>query len=421
MEDSKHYSQFRWAVLGLISIVTICAAITMMSFAPLMGVIAKDLETNVGSATFGLMGLNMLAMAIGCAVSGYLLDRFGVFPVINCGMVLLIAGHALMPWLGHSYWPTVAIRVVEGIGAAPVFVAIGPAVARWFPPQEAGTAIGLQSVAITAGNLFGLIAAPRLALSRSWQNSMAWLSVGMAVALVIVIALSVMAEKRSPAEPVVASSTPTQAGVSKLVINRPFLVGLLGMCCGIWTMQAFMSLAPGYLAVAPPVGVGFGPMVAGKLMMAVLLSGMVASLVGGVLVDRVFGGKCWPVVLTGFAMIAVCVVLLVMPQIYHHQAALVLSLVLVGAGTPFINPVLMVFAAKIFPHSVVGRVVGSWMSIGLFSGAAGVMVASAALRSTGNYRLSMETISVVAVAGIVVALFLYRAESDPTSCSESKV
>jgi hypothetical protein len=61
------------------------------------------------------------------------------------------------------------------------------------------------------------------------------------------------------------------------------------------------------------------------------------------------------------------------------------------------------------------------MSIGLFSGAAGVMVASAALRSTGNYRLSMETISVVAVAGIVVALFLYRAESDPTSCSESKV
>jgi|GEM_PF-398473 MFS family permease len=420
METSVHYSRFRWAVLGLIVIATICSAMITVSFAPLIGEIAADLHVNLGIASFGFMGLHMLLMAAACALSGVLIDRLGIFPVINAGMIIIIVSNALLPWLGHAYWPTVAIRLIEAIGCAPVFVAIGPAVARWFPPLEVGAALGLQSVAISFGIMLGLIAGPSLTLSAgSWQRGLAWISVGMSLAFIVVFATSLAARKYSP--PALEPETSSSAiGISKLARTRPFLAGIVGLACGIWTQQAFNSLAPGYLAVAPPMGVGFGPLTAGKLMTTVLLAGIFSSLAGGVLVDKMCGGKARPVVLTGFALIAICLILLILPPVFSQRSALIVCLVLIGTGTPFINPVILGFAAKTFPSSVVGRVVGTWMSIAIFSGAAGVMVGSATLRSTGNYQLCMEIISAVAVVGFLAALFIYPAESSQTTTLESE-
>jgi MFS family permease len=420
MNTSEHYSRFRWVILGQIVIVTMCSAIIMISFAPLMGVIAQDLRISIGSASFGFMGLHMLAMAVGCALSGYLIDRFGVFPVINCSVAVILVSNALLLWLGHSYWPIVAIRVIEALGCAPVFVAIGPATALWFPPREAGAALGLQSVAISAGIMLGLIVSPQLALSAgSWQKGIACLSIGIAAATVFVIGISMAAKRYLPPTATVAADTPPTS-ISSLVLTRPFLAGILGMSCGVWTQQTFNSLTPGYLAVLPPMGLGLGPLVAGKLMTTVMLAGIVSSLIGGILVDKACGGRVRPVVLTGFVLLIVCPVLLLIPQIYNQRPALILCLMLAGAATPFINPVILGFAAKTFPPSVVGRIVGSWMSVALFCGAAGVMVGAGALTSTGTYKLSMEIISAIAVLGFLASFFIYPATTDSVVALDSK-
>jgi MFS family permease len=420
MNTSEHYSRFRWVVLGQIVIVTMCSTTIAISFAPLIGVIAKDLGISMGAASFGFMGLHMLATAVGCAVSGYLIDRFGVFAVINGSMALMVVSNALLPWLGHSYWTTVAIRILEAFGCAPVFVAIGAAVAIWFPPREAGAALGVQSMAISAGIMLGLISSPHLVQSASsWQTGVAELSIGWGMALVFVVAISVIGKKYSPAPPS-AESTSAPDGFSALWGTRPFLAGMLGLCFGVWTQQAFNSLTPGFLAVMPPMGLGLGPVTSGTLMTTVLFSGIVASLAGGILVDKVCGGRSRPIILIGFALIAICPVLMIVPHISSQRFALILCLVLTGAGTPFINPVILGFAAKTFPSSVVGRVVGSWMSAAVFSGAAGVMVGAAALSSTGTYRLSMEITSAMGVAGILTALFIYPAKSKPTLGTEGK-
>jgi MFS family permease len=406
MKSSEHFSGFRWVILAQIVVVTMCSTTIAISFAPLIGVIAKDLGIGMGSASFGFMGLHMLATAVGCAISGYLIDRFGVLSVVNGSMALMVVSNALLPLLGHAYWAVVAIRVVEAFGCAPVFVAIGPAVALWFPPREAGTALGVQSMAISAGIMLGLVASPHLAqAASSWQNGVAELSVGLAVALCFVLVVSYMAKKHAPAAHAALASDSPDA-FSRLWSTRPFLAGLFGICCGVWTQQAFNSLAPGYLAVMPPMGLGLGAVTSGNLMTVVLFAGIVASLVGGILVDKVCGGHARPVITAGFALIAICPVLMVVSSVCSQRFALVLCLVLIGTGTPFINPVILGFAAKTFPASVVGRVVGSWMSAAVFSGAAGVMVGSAALSSTGNYRLPMEVTSAVAVLGLLIALFI---------------
>ncbi len=421
MNTSGQYSRFRWVVLAQILIVTFSSAMIMISFAPLMGIVAKDLGISMGAASFGFMGLHMLATAVSCAIAGYLIDRFGVFSVINASMVLLVVSNALMPWLGHSYWMIVAIRIAEAAGCAPVWVAIGPAVALWFPQREAGTATGLQSMVMSLGVMFGLVVSPQLALSAgSWQKGVAWLSLGLGVATVFVFAMSLIAKKHAPAAPVEAP-TSGPSGIFTLWGTRSFLAGMIGLSCGVWSLQTFNSLTPGYLAVLPPMGLGLGALTAGKLITTVLLAGIVASLVGGLLVDKVFRGRARPVVLMGFVLIAVSPVLMIIPQIGSQRSALILCLIMTGAGTPFVNPVILGFAAKTFSPSVVGKVVGSWMSVAMFSGAVGVMLGATALGSTGAYRLPMETISAIAVVGLIAAIFIYPGHSNPISRLESEL
>jgi MFS family permease len=122
--------------------------------------------------------------------------------------------------------------------------------------------------------------------------------------------------------------------------------------------------------------------------------------------DKVFGGKARPVVLMGFAMIAVCLILLMLPQVYNQRPYLILCLILIGMGTPFINPIVLGFGVESFPPTVVGKVIGIWMSVARLSQAAGVSLGAYALKVTGNYHLSMEIVSAVAVLGFLVATFM---------------
>jgi MFS family permease len=395
----------------------------MISFAPLIGDIAKSQGITPGKASFGFMALHSLMTAVGCAISGRLIDRFGTFMALNAAMVILIVSNTSLIWFGHGYWFLVVIRAIEAMGCAVPVVAIGPVVAHWFPRSEVGVANGAQSVAVSSGMIVGLNLAPALAKNSStWQAGLASLSLGNCVALVFLVIVGIMAKKYMPIVPVRASERAvvenkpkaTTRGDKKYLISRPFIIGAICMAGGLWTQGAFNDLTPGYLAIAQPVGVGFGAIVAGSLFSTVLFAGIAGSILGGVLMDKVFGGKAKPVVLLGFAMIAVCMILLMMPQVYNQRPLLLICLALAGMGTPFINPIILGLGAETFPAKIVGEVIGIWMSVALFSQATGVMVGSIALNATGNYHLSLKIISAIALIGFFVAFFIPRAE-DPLS------
>lgn len=380
----------------------------MISFAPLISVISKELGIDPGTASLGFMGLHALMTAIACILSGVLIDKFGVFRVLNVAMVILIVSNGSLPWLGHGFWPLVIIRAVEAFGCAAPVVAIGSVVSNWFPRSEVGVANGAQSVAISTGMILGLILAPQLALSSSsWQSGLVWLSLGNCVAFVVIFMVGRASKKHmTPTETAEAEVAAPTVSLSNFVFTRPFIVGILCIAGGLWTQNAFNDLTPNYLGQGAPIGIGFGPILAGQLFAIVLAAGIAGSILGGILMDKVFGGKARPVVLMGFAMIAVCLILLMLPQVYNQRPYLILCLILIGMGTPFINPIVLGFGVESFPPTVVGKVIGIWMSVALFSQAAGVSLGAYALKVTGNYHLSMEIVSAVAVLGFLVATFM---------------
>lgn len=408
--DPREHSFLRWWVLTAIVVAGGAGAMIMISPAPLMGVAARSLGVDLGTASFGLMGMFALATAFGCAVSGILIDRLGVFQVLIASIALLGIPNAFLPWLGHSYWAIVGVRILEGLAFAPSLVAIGPVVARWFPPREIGIANAVQSISISVGIIVGLAASPALMrVTDSWQAGVAWVSTLCAVGFLIATGAYLASRRHPPATPAAAVlATPSQnTNLYRQALRNPaFWVGQICIAAGVWTQNAFNDLTPGFLAVAPPVGVGLGPSTAGRLMTTVLIAGIAGALMGGTLVDKVFRGRCRPVILIGFALIAVFCWLLKYQSVHGTRFSLLASLAFVGIGTPFINPSTLGLAARTFPLSIVGKVVGQWMSVALFTGAIGVMAGAIALRTTGTYQLSLDLVSFIAAAGFIAALFL---------------
>ncbi len=398
----------------MLFLATVSSTMIMISFAPLIGDMRAELGISAGTASLGFMGLHALATAIGCFLSGILFARIGIFKVLSAAMLILVVSNASLPLFGNGFWALVIIRAIEGFGCSSCIVAIGPVCAQWFPKREVGTANAGQSVGVSLGMMLGLVAAPHLAAWAScapagaachalanWRVGVAWLSVGNCITFALVTLVGVAARKHQAETAQVEAETaaeiaPSAGGLSAYALTLPFIVGIVCFACGTWTQAAFNDLTPNYFAQAAPVGVGFGALAAGNLFAAVLAAGIIGSMTSGVLLDRVFASRARPLMLSGFAMIAVCVLLLMLPQVYNQRPALILCLFLAGMGTPFVNPIVLAFGAKSFPPAVVPRVIGVWGSVSTLSQAAGVMAGATALKATGNYHLSLWIVSMVA-------------------------
>jgi len=422
MTKTEHASHFRWVVLAAVFVASVSSCMIMISFAPLIGVIRDELGISAGTASLGFMSLHAIATAIGCYLCGILFARYGIFKVLAAAMFILIFSNASLPLFGHGFWPLVIIRIIEGFGCSACIVATGPLCADWFPKKEVGIANGTQSVGVSLGMMLGLKLAPTFAhTASSWQAGLAWLSIGNCVSFTLIVLVGLAARKHMAESAQVQAETAAELGVtggslSTYVLTMAFMVGIFCFACGTWTQAAFNDLTPGYFAIAPPVGVGIGgsmgAMVAGNLFSIVLAAGIIGSILSGLLMDRVFGGRAKPLILMGFAMIAVCVALLMLPQVLGASQVsgtrplLAVCLFLVGMGTPFVNPMVLAFGAKSFPPNVVPRVIGVWGTVSTMSQGVGVTVGALALKSTGNYHMSLWIVSMVATLGFIVALFV---------------
>lgn len=408
MIDSTSHGTFRWWVLLAIAASSLCSGIVIMSFAPLIGDVARDLKVDLGTASFSFIGITMFVSAAGIGLLGFWVDRAGIFPVIISGQLLILLSNAAIPWIGDQFGLLMAIRVLQGLGSAALTVAISPAVAQWFPPQEMGRAMGLQSIGMALGIALGLNAGPALSQALGgWHMGIALLSFAPLLALLMTVLIAVASRRHRPA----ANDRVQHEGPAPLsdFLSMPvFWVGLGALCLCYWVGLSFNGLAPGFLAVPPPVGAGYGSQGAGNLMLLFTFAGVIGPPLGGYLIDRLFDGRSSPLVAIGWILGAVFYTAILFPPVHGNRIFLGAVLLAAGLSNPFINVTLMSYSAKVFPPHVVGRVCGIWLSLSFLAGAGGVMACSLALRATGNYTLPILIIGITSVIGLASAPFLKR-------------
>ncbi len=409
MNEGIRYPGFRWYVLITFLVLQISTTLISISPAPIIGDIAKGLNMSLGATTGSVMGVVNLVIAIACIIAGFLVDRFGFAKMLIVGAVLMIVPTAALPFLGNSFPALMAVRIIQSLGNGPVYASIAMIAALWFPAHQRGIVTGLQGSAVTLGFAIGFVTTPlTFELVGTWQHALAWQSVsaliGLALALVLLFGPRPPVQQRLGAGD---AGTISDNGDFKRAMRQPASwVGVAIVFCIIWIMAAFLDLTPGYFAIEPPTGVGYGRMTAGKLMTVVQIAFIFGSAATGFVLEKVFKGVVRPVITIGYVIFAVFAVSILWPAVYKDLSVLPVCLAVAGFFQAWVVPNVFAFISKHYPAHIAGKLQGTWFGIGQFGGAVGVAVGATALHNTGNYRVSILVVGVISVIGLILAQFL---------------
>jgi EmrB/QacA subfamily drug resistance transporter len=158
----------RWHVLAAIGIGTAMSAVDASIINTVLPLLRRDLGTTVAGvqwvATVYLLTVSALLLAVGRAGDLHGLKRMylGGFAVFGLGSVLC--------GLAPSARVLVAMRAVQGAGAAMLF-ANGPAIlTRSFPPEQRGRALGAQGTFTYLGLMVGPALGGWLASALGWRS-----------------------------------------------------------------------------------------------------------------------------------------------------------------------------------------------------------------------------------------------------------
>ncbi|MBV7276429.1 MFS transporter [Clostridium sp. PL3] len=397
---------FRWLLIIAVVVVATATTTNMMAFAPILGDIAKDLGISIPVAQASFLGIFVFVVAISTLVSGTLADRFGVMAVMILALVVTTIPSILFSVAGKNLSILMAFRVAQGFGAGAIFAAIPLVAAAWFSEEEKGFAVGVGMTGVNGGMMIGVAVAPIInQITANWRTTMSWIGYVDFVVLLYVIFLTVQYKKHTPLNHTIHTQNgeASNSAIKEALTNPRTWVGII-MCMLIsWLLNALNDLTPQYFALPIPMGVGFGSVVAGRLMLLVQVGTVVGSLLSGIVIDKVFKGNTKPVLIIGFVCTAACVYPILFSVVYNNLTVLMILLFLAGTFVAFLNPAASTFVAQVYPEHVVGRVVGLWLGIGAFGGSLGVFVGALALHKTGNYHLTITLFAIVAMIALILS------------------
>src|SRR5215472_15497317 len=163
---------YRWVVLVVGMLAYITSFFARTSYTGVAKFISADLH--LSKSDLGIMGSAFFyAYALSQMPWGVASDRFGSRKAVTLGVLAT----ALTLW-GFSTSGSIAAlniwRILNGIAAAGVYVAMSGAISRWFTPKERGFSNGLFVAVGGAGEAISTVILPALvAISFTWRSSTA--------------------------------------------------------------------------------------------------------------------------------------------------------------------------------------------------------------------------------------------------------
>ena len=178
----------------------------------------------------------MLATAVMIPCTGFLMTRFQSRHLFLVGTLGFLAG--ILGWVAPSFWALVAVRAVQGLAGGMLIPLMQVVTFRLFPPQRRGFAMGVSSVALTAGPALGPTIAGLITDAWGWR------------AIFLVVALATLAILAT--YPVVRILTDeTQHSAFDLPSVPLVGVGLAGVIAGMANLGS-----GGIAGCAAPLAVG---------------------------------------------------------------------------------------------------------------------------------------------------------------------
>lgn len=189
---------FRWTVLLFISLAMFGNYYIYDSISPVADLLVKQLKFT--DSDIGLLqGIYSFPNIIMVLIGGFIIDRIGTKKASLIFSILCMVGAFFTVLRGDLYFMA-AGRLIFGLGAESLIVAITTVIARWFKGKELSFAFGLNLTIARLGS-FAALNSPTIfkPMFNYWQNPL-WISLGAGMisvlSVLIYFLLDISAEKK---------------------------------------------------------------------------------------------------------------------------------------------------------------------------------------------------------------------------------
>lgn len=399
---------YRWMVLVFLSLAMFGSYYAYDALSPLADVLKQQLgfsDENIGLLQAIYSFPNIFTVVIG----GFIIDRLGLRKSLMIFGVLCMIGPAITASSAHLSVMAIG-RLIFGMGAESLNVAVTAALARWFKGKELSFAFGINLTICRLGS-FAALNSPTWA--RAAYANWRWpflialgLSVFCVIGAIVYWIMEVQAEKNFHLG---------EASTDKVVFKDLFKFGvsywyIVALCVTFYSaIFPFQTFAVKFFIEAHGTSREFG----GFLSSTLTLFAMIATPLFGLWVDRI--GK--RALLMMFGSLLLIPVYLMMA--YSH-VSLYVPMLLMGVAFSLIPAVMWPSVAYIVDQSKLGTAYGLMtmiQNIGLFG--FNLMVgwandySHAGPDHPSGYNLGMWIFSILGFLGLMFAFLLRQRELGP--------
>lgn len=262
----------RWVILAVVFVVRTVFGYQFQSVGSVSGLMREDLV--ISHAQIGtLIGIYMLPGVFIALPGGFLIKRFGDKPLLLIGLALMAVGGAIVGLL-DSYDGALMGRIVSGSGSVVLTVVATKMVVDWFAGKEIRTGLAVMLAAWPFGIALGLASQSWIAETYSWQAVM-YITSGVSIVGLIGAAILVRPSEIADEDP--------GGRLFSISMRELVLASLAGVAWALFNagFSIHISFTPDVLMNA-----GHSAIEAGAIVSVGIWVTMVATPVGGLIVDR---------------------------------------------------------------------------------------------------------------------------------------
>jgi MFS family permease len=422
-EPSRAY---RWLVLIFVSIAMFGNYYVYDALSPLADVLKQQLgfsDSNIGLLQAIYSFPNIFTVVIG----GVIIDRLGLRKSLMIFGVLCLIGPAITAASGHL-WLMAVGRLIFGMGAESLIVAVTAALARWFRGKELSFAFGINLTIARFGS-FAALNSPTWARS-AYANWRTPFLIALAFSTLCVLGSAVYWAMEVHAEKAYHLG---EASTDKVVFADLFKFGvsywyIVALCITFYSaIFPFQTFAVKFFIEAH----GTSREAGGFLSSMLTLFAMFVTPLFGLLVDRI-GKRAVLMMFGSLLLIPVYLMMAYVPSVRHATlhipyfgvlelpVLLLVTMAMMGVAFSLIPAVMWPSVAYIVDQSKLGTAYGLMtmiQNIGLFGFNLLIGWANdyshAGVENPDGYRLGMWIFSILGFLGVLFAFLLRQRETGP--------